>query len=244
MSDLKDIFENQETEQEIETEQSEVESQEAEQSKELKGENRESDETPASTKEDKPQEESWTKKAVLDERRKRQELERQLRELQNQVNNPKEEEEIPDPIDDPVGYKDYVKNSLKQEMFAERVNETRIEMEAKHDDYLEMEQKFIELSNDDPKLAKQLRQSSNPAKFAYDTAKRYFESQKFNDPDYQVKLREEIKKEILAELAKNQSISKATSRVNLPDLTSRTSANSNVDPKEEYKGTLEEIFGE
>lgn len=266
MDDLNSVFNNDidsEVESTEETEQvndSKEESKEpeadkaneevAEPTEQQEGEKQESDEPPASTndKDTKSEpEESWTKTAVLDERRKRQELERKIQELETKFNQPapqeKVEEEVPDPIDDPVGYKNYVKDSLKQEIFLERVNETKAEMQAKHDDYSEMEKKFIELSNDNPALAQKLRQVSNPAKFAYDTAKNHFETQKYSDPNYKANLREELKKEILAELVKNQnSGSKPTPSVDLPDLSNRTSADSNVTQKIQYKGTLEEVF--
>lgn len=267
-NDLNDVFNDEILEDEVEsteeTEQQETDSQEeskeptdsksdeeVEEPKELEGENQESDEPPASTddKDTKSEpEESWTRTAVLDERRKRQDLEKKIQELEAKVNQPapeqkQEEEIIPDPIDDPVGYKNYVKDSLKQEMFLERVNETKAEMQAKHEDYPEMEKKFIELSNDNPALAQKLKQASNPAKFAYDTAKKHLDSQKYSDPNYLANLKEEMKKEILADLVKNQKTnSKPAPNVDIPDLSNRTSVESNVTQKEVFKGDVNEFF--
>lgn len=193
--------------------------------------------------EEKP--ESWTKTAVIDERRKRQELEARYRELEERLNqmqrgSERQEEEIPDPVSDPKGYAEYVRNSISNDMYIERVTETRKSMLEEHEDYLEMENKFIELSNKDSNLAQQIRKVANPAKFAYETAKKFLDNEKYKDPNYLQTLEQEMEKRILAKLAGEQFKKSESSGSVLPDL-SKTASSKNGDKFPEQK-SLDDIL--
>ncbi len=206
------------------------------------------DEPPSSKKE----EESWTKTAVIDERRKRQDLEKKFAELDRRFVElqaqkvQKEKAKRPDPIEDPEGAANFDKQESKQGLWEMKVSLSQDFMRDKHKDYDEMEKKFQELVVNNVYLSQQLRLSANPARFAYQTAKAHVESQNFKDPSYVKNLKEEMKREVLAELAGNQKTNSGDkSDVKLPtNLTNMTSVASNLTPKEDYKGDLAEVFGE
>lgn len=133
-------------------------------------------------------EEVWTKKAVLDERKKRQALENELAELKKA--KPKGENEDAKPAE----------LSLEDRLWQERTLTLREIFLEKHEDYEEMESVFVDMCKENPALQAELRNSVNPAKFAYNQAKTYTETKKLSDPDYIKNIREEIRKEVLAEL--------------------------------------------
>lgn len=206
------------------------------------------DEPPASKKE----EETWTKKAVIDERRKRQDLEKTVAELDKKLLElqaqkvQQEKAKRPDPIEDPEGANNFDRQESKQELWEMKVSLSQDFMRDKHEDYDEMEKKFQELAANNVYLSQQLRLSANPARFAYQTVKAHIESQNFKDPSYVKNLKEEMKKEILTELAGNQKTNSGDkSNVKLPtNLTNMTSVASNLNPKIDYKGDLAEVFSE
>lgn len=133
------------------------------------------------------------KASMMDERRKRQELEEQLKSYQQQ-SQPK-----PDFWENPEGVLgDYAKR-MQQQLYQTQVNLSTEMMRTMHDDYDEMESKFIELAQQNPALIAQMNQSGNPAKFAYTTAKAEVERQQFADPNYKEKLKAELRAEIEAE---------------------------------------------
>lgn len=231
-----------------ETSEDKAQSQELEPDEESnKGEeNQESNEEPPSDKK-----ESWTKTAVIAERRKRQELEKKVLEFESKFEQlqakqvQKEKVVRPDPIDDPVGASSYDKQELENSFYNTRVSLSQSVMRSLHKDYDEMEKEFVKLAENDPHLSQQIRKAPNPAEFAYKTALAHIDSENFKNPDYLKGLKEQMKKEILAELVNNQNNSDDKSNVKLPkNLTRQTSVASNVDQKIEYKGTLDEVFGE
>lgn len=65
------------------------------------------------------------------------------------------------------------------------------------DDYGDMESKFMEMAKEDEGLRKQLWESANPAKFAYDTAVKH---QKLAELDNLDDLKEKMRAEVRAEL--------------------------------------------
>lgn len=189
-------------------------------------------------------EESWTKKAVIDERRKRQEAERKAQLFEAEIaelKSPKQKVERPDVFEDPEAAFQHSEKLFDNKLFEQRVNLTRDLMAEKHGDYEEVENHFLEMVAQDPSLSVKLRSAPNPAKFAYETAKTNLDLKSLKDPTYKEKLKEEIRKEILAEMVEKQH-AKGAKPTTLPSLVNKTSTHSNVDPKEEYKGTLDEIF--
>lgn len=194
------------------------------------------DSTPESEEQPK-EEESWTKAAVLDERRKRQELERKLAELEAK----KEEPKRPDVFEDPDGAFSHLEQQFNQKLLNERISLSRAMMEERHADYAEKEQVFIEMTKDSPELVRKMQEHPFPAKFAYEQATKHQEFKQMQDIDaYKAKMREEVKVEILKEL-ESERTKKATkdSLVETPSLSKTRSA------KDEpfIEKSLEETFG-
>lgn len=148
----------------------------------------------AETGEQKPKEEEWTKKAVLDERRKRQELERKLADLEKAQQQPAQR---PDLFADPEGALGHTEAKLRQELYAARIEMSQELMRSQHADYDELEAEFSELAKDNPVLLKQLAQAANPARFAYETARKAREAEALNDVD---KVRAELEAKHLADI--------------------------------------------
>lgn len=134
--------------------------------------------------------------AVLDERRKAQQLKEELEELRKQV---PQKDEAPDPYDDPEAYLAYHKSKWQQEQYMEqeratreRLEDSRSQMLAKADDYVEMEKVFEVMTLSDDSLVGKMLASEDPAKFAYDSAKQYRDSLfgkvgKVEEPEVEVK---------------------------------------------------------
>lgn len=168
MSELDEVF-NDETEvtEEVETlpeaeeTTEEVETEEAEETTE------ESEET----------EESETKSekgliaALQKVRQEKRELANKLKEFESK--NPSDQE--PDMYEDPEGWKAWNRKQVQlevikkdQEVFAERLEISRDNMIDKYDNYEQVETIFSAFASQDKSLAKELLESKDPAKFAYE----------------------------------------------------------------------------
>lgn len=216
---------------EVEAEQAETEPNEPEDEDESKGEQDESeDQTEDEDETATPAEENRTVPiaALTDERRKRQAIEEELRQIRQQYAPP--EPEAPDPVEDPDGYKAYVKNQAEAEMILGRIEQSRQRMLESTPDYEEMERTFLYLNTLNPELAKQMNASHDPAKFAYETAVQYRENEK-------AKLRAEIE----AELSSQKPATKPKPKV--PDLTKAAAKGGNTS-KVELSDDLETYLGD
>ena len=180
---------------EPETDKADPESEEAEPDKAEKAE----DSTPES---DDKEPENWTKAAVLDERRKRQELERKLAEFEK---SNEDKPDRPDLFADPDGALEHVRAELREELQS-TISNTRLEisqelMRDRHDDYDELETEFVDMAKDNPVLLKELNASPNPARYAYETARKAREAAELKDVDkMRAKMESEIRAEIEAKL--------------------------------------------
>lgn len=192
------------------------------------------------------EEESWTKAAVLAERRKRQALEEENRRLKS-GEAPKPAAR-PDVLEDQDGAFNHVEAKLSQALLNERINLSREFMIDKHDDYELMETEFADMCKDNPQLVVEMQRSSNPAKFAYQTAKNATEIKKLSDPQTREEIKAQMKAEILAELnAQNGEEEeqdpkevRRTTALKTPKLVKATSAQSGMAvPKAK---TLNELF--
>lgn len=175
---------------------------------------------------------SWTKAAVLDERRKRQALEAELKALKAKEAGNGDE----DGGDAP-------KVTLEERLYQERANITRALMMERHEDYEDMETIFMEMVKENPSLVSACQRSPNPAKFAYETAKTASEMKRLSDPKELEKLKEDMKeklrKELLAELEQgNRPKAKA---FGAPDIVKATGAAGIKDPHGDR--SLHEILG-
>lgn len=170
------------------------------------------DSTPESKAEQKTDDEegpeSWTKAAVLDERRKRQALEAELQQLK-QAQQPAAEAEKPDWYGDPEkaaqAMQQQVGQTVSQQVWQTKVGLAQDMMRAQHEDYDELESEFMDLVKDQPGLIQEMQQAANPARFAYETAKKAREYTAMKDVDsYKAKLRQEVEAELRKELEAEQ----------------------------------------
>ena len=168
------------------------------------------DSTPESKAEQKTEEEegpeSWTKAAVLDERRKRQALEAELEKLrQGQQQQPANEAEKADWYADPEKAAQTMQQQLSQQAFNTKLELSQDMMRAQFEDYDEHETEFVDLAKQDPRLIQEMQQAPNPARFAYETAKKARDYEAMKDVDsYKAKLQQEIEAKVRKELEAEQ----------------------------------------
>lgn len=200
----------------------------------------------ASTKEpDGP--ETWTKAAVLDERRKRQALERQLEEMNARLSQSAQpaQQEI-DPFEDPKSYFGQLEQKLKGETYKARVELSQDMMRSLKPDYDELESEFVDIAKENPSLWQQLQVSPNPAKFAYETAEKARKLKSLQNVDQlEAKIRAELEQKIRAEL--QGEIAVTTERADKiaqikPSLASARSSNGTGDA-DDYDRSLQDLFG-
>lgn len=123
-----------------------------------------------------------------DEKRKRQDLERELQEFRSQAAQPKA---TPDPIEDPEGFI----RDQDQKRLNDRISMSQELMRSQHQDYDEKEIKFVELVKTNPHLYQQMSQSANPAKFAYEAVMREERLNQFDSLDDTLKAKEDALKQ-------------------------------------------------
>lgn len=95
-----------------------------------------------------------------------------------------------------------IRAEIQRERILERIEDTREQMMATHKDFEELEKAFVEAAEQSPNLLAAMAQARNPAKYAYETAKRLkFLSDVGQEPDnYVQRIREEERKKVLEEL--------------------------------------------
>jgi hypothetical protein len=136
------------------------------------------------------------RQGMIEERRKRQDLERQLEALKQ----PKVEV---DPWTDLPGALKSEREALKEELFLERCNLTAELARTKYKDYDAVQQAFVEAAQANPGLFQQLRRETNPAEFAYKQGLLHRELGSVNGDmgAYRTKLEADIRKQVEAEWA-------------------------------------------
>lgn len=239
MSELEAVFSNEPVEviEEVAETVEQVEETEAANQEETVDKAEETKEEGTTTSKDEDVEkQDWTLAAVKDERRKRQDLEKELADLKAQQVEPKE---LPDVFDDQKAFVDSIRSEFQQELGNAKLEVARSMMMEFHDDYESMEAKFIELAKENPILRDQAMKQANPAKFAYQQAKKFEEYQKVQDVDaYKEKLRSEMRAEIEAEIKGTQQV-KAKKAENLtPSLANARASDKTVQPEV----TLDQLF--
>lgn len=147
------------------------------------------------------------RRALEDERRKRQEYEQKLNELENFIRQqqqpkpqpqPQPQQQEPPPPDyyaDPEGYLRHYNQQIQAhqarmaEQFQAQLFQTRAEhsaelMRLRHADYDEVEKVFVAAAQQSPHLVAEMANNPNPAKFAYEIG-RYLKtmSEIGSDPD-------------------------------------------------------------
>lgn len=174
---------------------------------------------------------SWTKTAVLDERRKRQELEAKLAKYETGETEQTKQPTRPDVLEDQEGAFRHTEGAIENRILQERINLSRELMLDKHEDYAEMETVFVDLARQNPHLVNEMNNSSNPAKFAYNKAQEHTAYQEYlktkDSDDYKDYL--EAKKSgalIEREVEDSPAEKRKKSAVKVPDLINATSAKS------------------
>lgn len=214
------------TEETKETE-SKVEEAETESKKETE---KAEDET--TTSKDTQEPESWTKAAALDERHKRQEAEKEIKELKTQLEDRKSEKKpTPDVFEDQAAFVESLKSEFSQALLVGITSLSRDMAMDKYDDYEEKEIIFHELAKDDPTLITKLSASANPARFAYNTAKNHLkwkEVEEMGRDGYEAKLEKELRAKIAKEDKEKQEESQKrdekVSSAEMPSLASKGSS--------------------
>lgn len=138
--------------------------------------------------------------ALLDEREKRQQFQRELEALRAAKQQP-EPQKIPDVLDDQEGFVRHVQSEIRNATTAVRIEMSQDVMRMQHEDYDAMEAKFIAMAQDNPQLAQKMMESSLPAKFVYETAKKAEKLELMENVDeWEAKKTAEIEAKIRAEM--------------------------------------------
>lgn len=221
---------------EAETEESEDDQAESEETDEETGESEETEEAESET----PSEEegSVPRRALIDERRKRQDLEKQVQELR-QKHEP--DEEAPDPTDDPEGYEKYLRAKWEKEQWEKTANRSREKAMETHPDYEEKERHFLFLASQDPELVRQMNEDPDPASFAYTKAKESLDAQ---EKAVEERVVERLRKEgkIVEEKPGKKKSAEAASQVS--DLTNASGAGKNTEETVTESENPEDVFGD
>lgn len=198
------------------------------------------------------------RKALEDERRKRQELQRQLEELtaanrnlqpQHEPQQPRPQRPVPqrpDPWTDPEGAAHYDQMMFQQQLFETRVVTSAELMRTLKPDFEEVQKIFVEAASRDPYLEHQLLVHPMPAKFAYEQGLRLsFEREVGNDPEaYKKRLREEWEAERAAQQSSVPQALAPSAPKSLANASSQPRAkNGQYAAKEDGFASLDDILG-
>jgi hypothetical protein len=175
--------------------------------------------------------------ALLDERAKRQEAEREAKELRAQL--AERDAPAPDPINDPAGAFEHLQQSFNQQLTQLNIKQSRMLVMGQKEDFTEREQQFMKLASENPTLVDEMLQADNPALYAYDTAVKHEELAALKDVDgYKAKLRAEVEAEVRAELAKAgetaaTETAQAAKAAGIPSLATATESGSGSVPSDD-----------
>lgn len=132
--------------------------------------------------------------ALLSERQKRQDMQRQLDELQKQP-----ELQAPDVFEDQQAFANHITEQLSNKLDEQR-REFNVEMaRVKHSDYDDKMNAFVQMAEQNPMLADQAAASGNAPEFAYQYAVQQEQVAKLNDPTELERLVQERAEKLLAE---------------------------------------------
>lgn len=141
----------------------------------------------------------WTKAMALDERRKRQELERKVREYEERAKQA--DEPKVDLFENPEKWQQTMLSKATHEIQMAKLEMSQELMRSLHKDYDQMEAEFIEMASTNPAVLAEFQKAANPARFAYETAQKAREAAQLKDIDgYKEKLRAEVEAEIRAKI--------------------------------------------
>lgn len=164
-------------------------------------------------------------KALMAEREKRQALEAQLAQTQNQEQPPGFD------WDNPEQTIASVEQRFEQKMQMNLLNLSEAQAQNRHDDYDQKFQVFKEMSKENPALVQAMLQQPDPAEFAYQTAtKRLFTDEVGSNPqEYEDKLRAKIRLEVEEEFKQKANSRQELSNSLPPSAKSMTNKTQPVD---------------
>lgn len=169
--------------------------------------------------------------ALLDEREKRQNFEKRVRELETQLQT-KQAEKLPDVLDDQEAFVNQLTSQMQSQRLMDRIEISQEFMRMQHDDYAEAELKFAEMAAGNPALVEEMKAHAFPAKFAYETAKKAEKlAQMENVDEWEAKKTAEIEARVKAQLeaeikAKAEATAKAEASL-APSLAAQQAAGKN-----------------
>lgn len=185
--------------------------------------------------------------AVQDERRKRQEAEARLKQYEQQLAQRREQTPPPDWYAEPDRAAQVMQEQVQYQITQTKVAMSQDWAREHYPDYDALESVFTEAADKQPHLWQQLYQHPNPAKFAYQQAKKINALNEIGeDPDA-------YKQRIIAEYQASQGQSqpqpqqpRAATRPQLPTSLGRTPNNQPRDERGKFSGRAElsEILGE
>lgn len=190
----------------------------------------EQDEEVTTTSKDEKQDSKTVPLAALEaERKKRQSLEAELEKARSKKSGEEVEGEG--------------ELSIDEKLFNERVNISKMIMMETKQDYAEKVTEFIKMTEESPVLLEQWRNSSNPAKFAYEKATEKLEYDNFKSVKDSDEYKEflEYKKSGKLPVKETKEEVRKKAALTLPKLnnaTSKTGMNNQIQPK----NRLEDLF--
>lgn len=197
-------------------------------------------EPPSETPKEQVEPDSWTKAAVLDERKKRQALEAEIEQLRKAQQQP--EQKNVDLFEDPDAWQRNLSEQFNHQVLETRISMSREMFAAMKDDYEEAEAAFVDYAKQYPELITQMTQAAVPAKFAYEQGKKvlaFNEFQKFDAETVRAKIREEERAKVMAELQQQQSAKQSK----VANLTPSLVAIQTQTVKDDPEPTLEQLLG-
>lgn len=146
-------------------------------------------------------------KAIREEREKRQNLERELEALKNQINQFQQEPPAPPPSlwEDEQSWQMHLQQQiLSQADQLSRINASEMAARAQNPDFQEMYDLFNQMAAQNPTIVQQAMADPHPWGAAYKIAKNYKSTQELGAVDVN-DLREKLKAELLEELQQGQT---------------------------------------
>lgn len=182
--------------------------------------------------------------AMLAEREKRQEVERELAQLRADA----ETAARPNASEDPEGALAYTEEQVTNRMSQVLRQTSRMIAMSVHPDYVEKENQFLALGEANPALIDAMLNSDNPAEYAYQTAVNHADVEALKDvAGAKAKMRAEVEAQVRAEIAKEGETTKAqqaaiAAAAGIPSLATATAATAGTAmPTDE---SLDEIIGQ
>lgn len=153
--------------------------------------------------------------ALLDEREKRQALQRERDDYARRVQEYERRLQTPPPqrpsvLENPDGALDYVEQRYEQRLMNTKLDMSVTMAQGQWPDYAEKEAAFIQAARQYPELAERMRADPHPAGFAYRVGAQVLASRDIGDPTtyrdrLAAELREQVRAELLAEMGQQSA---------------------------------------